>query len=323
MAFVVHTVLPGDPARMVAGPQARPADVARIRTLLGLERPPIVQYVLFWRRLVHFGPRAIDPTPDGPHANCAVILAAGPIAVHVDLGRSFQLRQPVTQIVAARLPRTFALAVTAVLVQLAIGLTMGLAAAVQRGSRLDRLLVGTSVLGVSVPTFVIALLLQYAFAYKLRWLPLDGYGTTFAQHAESLVLPALTLGIYGSAYYTRLVRDEMSVLLRKDWVRTARAKGLPPCRVVVVHALRNALVPIVTVIGLDFGALMGGAIVTETMFRWPGVGSLSVQATLNRDGPVLLACVVATSMIIVATNVVVDAVCAYLGPRGVTSPGTR
>jgi peptide/nickel transport system permease protein len=181
-------------------------------------------------------------------------------------------------------------------------------------------------LGISAPTFLIALLLQTTFARQLRWLPIDGFGQTVGEHARCLVLPALTLGIYGAAYYTRLVRDEMSVLLQGDWVRTARAKGAPPWRVVTRHALRNAMIPIVTSAGLDFGALMGGAIVTETVFRWPGLGELSVKAMFNRDGPVILACVVVTSIAIVATNLVVDLVYAGLDPRISEAPrrgGTR
>jgi peptide/nickel transport system permease protein len=315
IAFVVNNLLPGDPAQMVAGAQARPADVARIREQLGLGRPPLVQYARFWKRLVHIGPPSVDPNGDSAHANCIVVVPLWAIALHVDLGKSFQLRQPVAAVVAQRLPRTLALTVAGVLTQVLLGLSTGVIAAVRRGSRLDRVLVGVSLLGVSAPTFLIALLLQYLLAYKLRWLPLDGFGRTPTEHVRCLVLPALTLGVYGAAYYTRLVRDEMIVLLRQDWVRTARAKGAPRWRMITYHALRNALVPIVTAVGLDFGALMGGAVVTETVFRWPGLGDLSVKATLNRDGPVLLACVVVTSVAIVASNLVVDLVCARLDSR--------
>ncbi len=311
IAFAVNVLLPGDPARMVAGPQARPADVARIHEQLGLDRPPAIQYVRFWTRLVHVGPRATD----GEHASCAVVLPLGRSALHLDFGRSFQLRQPVVDVIAARMPRTLLLAMAGIAVQLLLGVTTGILAAVRRGTWIDRLAVGTSLLGISAPTFLIALLLQVTLARELRWLPLDGFGSSLGEHARSLVLPALTLGIYGAAYYTRLVRDEMSVLLDADWVRTARAKGLPAWRVLTRHALRNALVPVVTAIGLDFGALMGGAIVTETVFRWPGLGELSVKAMLDRDGPVILACVIVTSIAIVATNVVVDLVYALLDPR--------
>ncbi len=317
IAFAVNVLLPGDAARMVAGPQARPADVARIRQQLGLDRPPIVQYARFWARLVHLGPRPLDRE----HPSCAIVLPLGRSAVHLDFGKSFQMRQPVVDVVAARLPRTLVLALAGMFVQLLLGLTTGALAAARRGSWIDRWLVGTSLLGISAPTFLIALLLQVAFARELRWLPLDGYGDTWADHAACLVLPALTLGIYGAAYYTRLVREEMSVALQADWVRTARAKGLSPWRVVTRHALRNTLVPIVTAIGLDFGALMGGAIVTETVFRWPGLGELSVKAMLDRDAPVISASVIVTSIAIVASNVVVDLVYGRLDPRVTAAKG--
>jgi peptide/nickel transport system permease protein len=315
IAFVVNTFVPGDPARMVAGAQARPADVERIRLQLGLGDPPLVQYAHFWKRLVHVGPAVIDGKADPAHANCAAVFPLGPSAVHIDLGRSAQKRQPVVDLVATRWPRTFVLALAGMLVQLLLGLGTGVFAAARRGSWLDRFLVGTSLLGISAPTFLIALVLQFVFARGLGWLPLDGFGTTLGDHARCLVLPALTLGVYGAAYYTRLVRDEMVVLLQQDWVRTARAKGLSPARVVLRHGLRNALLPIVTAVGLDFGALMGGAVVTETVFRWPGLGELSVRALLDRDGPVILACVVVTSMAIIAANAVVDALYTRLDPR--------
>jgi peptide/nickel transport system permease protein len=311
IAFAVNVLLPGDAARLVAGPQARPADVARIREQLGLDRPPLAQYGRFWTRLVHLGP----PERSGEHASCAVVLPLGHASLHVDFGKSFQMRQPVVDAITQRLPRTFALAVAGMLLQLFLGAATGVFAAVHPGTWVDRALVGTSLLGVSAPTFLIALVLQLVLARELRWLPLDGYGETLAEHARCLVLPATTLGVYGAAYYTRLVRDEMITLLEADWVRTARAKGLPERRVVLRHALRNALVPIVTAIGLDFGALMGGAIVTETVFRWPGLGQLSVNAMLNRDSPVVSACVIVTAVAIVASNLAVDLLYGRLDPR--------
>jgi peptide/nickel transport system permease protein len=315
LAFVVSRIVPGDPARMVAGAQARPADVERIRQQLGLGDPAVVQYGRFLRRLVHLGPRNIDPKIDTEHATCAVLVPMGATSIHLDFGKSFQKRQPVVDLVATRLPRTLALAIAGMFLQLLLGLGTGVLAAVRRDSWLDRFLVGSSLLGISVPTFLIALVLQNVFARGLGWLPLDGFGTTLADHARCLILPALTLGVYGAAYYTRLVRDEMVVLLRQDWVRTARAKGLSPLRVVLRHGLRNALLPIVTAAGLDFGALLGGAVVTETVFRWPGLGDLSIKALLDRDGPVILACVIVSSAGIVGANVVVDAVYARLDPR--------
>jgi peptide/nickel transport system permease protein len=311
IAFVVNVLIPGDPARLVAGPQARPADVTRIRNELGLDRPPLVQYARFWGRLVHLGPRDLS----GDHASCAVLVPLGSAAVHLDFGKSFQMRQPVVEAVAERLPRTFSLALAGILLQLAFGTAIGVVVATRPGSWLDRGLVSASLLGVSAPTFLIALVLQLVLARELRWLPLDGYGATWGEHLRCMVLPATTLGIYGAAYYTRLVRDEMLTLLAADWVRTARAKGLSPARVVLRHAFRNALVPIVTAVGLDFGALMGGAIVTETVFRWPGLGQLSVNAMLNRDTPIVSACVIVTSVAIVGSNVAVDLAYGRLDPR--------
>jgi peptide/nickel transport system permease protein len=313
--FALQDLLPGDPARLVAGPQARPADVARIRVQLGLDRPPLARYAIFLHRLVHAGPPSIDRRSNPAHASCAVVFRIGDRALHVDLGKSLLMRQPVVDLVAERLPRTFALAVAGILIQLLLGIATGVGAALGQGTRWDRLLVSATLVGISLPTFVVALALQTLFARDLRVLPLDGFGRTFTEHARCIVLPALTLGLYGAAYYTRLVRDEMLGVLRRDWVRTARAKGAPPSRVVAAHALRNAALPVLTAVALDFGALLGGAVVTESVFRWPGLGELTVRATLDRDGPLLLGCVLAASIAVVATNLAVDLLYARLDPR--------
>jgi peptide/nickel transport system permease protein len=289
--------------------------------MLGLDRPVPVRYVVFWRHLVHLGPRSVDPSSES-HASCAVVVPLGDASVHVDLGKSFQLRQPVVDAVGARLPRTLALAIAALAVQLLLGVASGTLAASRPGSWLDRGLVSAGVLGVSAPTFLIALALQYMVAYRLRWLPLDGFGETPADHARCLVLPALTLGLYGGAYYTRLVRDEVAGLMRSGWARTARAKGLPGWRVLVVHALRNGLLPVATAVALDFGGLLGGAVVTETVFRWPGLGDLGVKAMRNRDGPVIVACVIVTSLAVVLANLLADLAYGRLDPR-VTGPRGR
>ena len=307
IAFLLHHALPSDPARMVAGPQARPADVARLRAQLGLDLPLGAQYARFLRRAVHVA-RAGDPPKD--HDGCATF---GP--VHVDLGRSYQQRRPVVTILAERLPRTLLLAVAALAVQLAAGAAAGIAAAARRGRALDRGLVAASLVLVSVPTFVTGLLLQYVFAHRLRLLPLDGYGQTAADHARSLVLPAIALGLFGAAYYTRLVRDEVRWALGEDYVRTARAKGASPLRVLVAHGARNALVPLATAVALDLGALASGAVVVESIFRWPGVGSLGVNALLDRDGPLLLGTVIVTSTAIVLANLAADLLYAALDPR--------
>jgi peptide/nickel transport system permease protein len=228
---------------------------------------------------------------------------------------SYQMQQPVVTLLATRLPRTFALALAGLALQLIFGVATGVLAASRRGTVFDRLLVSSSLLGVSAPTFLIALVLQIVLARELRWLPIDGFGKTFADQARSLVLPALTLGIYGAAYYTRIVRDEMTGLMTQDWVRTARAKGASPTRVLLRHVLRNALVPIVTSAGLDFGVLMGGAVVTETVFRWPGIGFLAVNAVLNRDGPIILGCVIVSAVAVTVSSLLVDVIHVRLDPR--------
>ncbi|HEY6463775.1 MAG TPA: ABC transporter permease, partial [Polyangiaceae bacterium] len=237
ITFAVNDLLPGDPARMMAGAQASPTDVARIRSQMGLDEPVAARYGRFWRKLVHLGPSTFDRKTTPAHATCAVVLSLGSAGVHLDFGKSFQRRQAVVDLVSDRLPRTAALALAGMLVQLLVGLGTGILAAARRGSWLDRALVGSSLLGISAPTFLIALCLQFVFARRLGWLPLDGFGSTLAEHARCLVLPALTLGVYGAAYYTRLVRDEMIVLLTQDWARTARAKGASRVRIVLAHGL--------------------------------------------------------------------------------------
>jgi peptide/nickel transport system permease protein len=286
LSFVVNHALPSDPARMVAGPQARPQDVAKIRKDLGLDRSLYVQYALFLKRLAH-----------------------------LDLGKSYQQRRPVATILAERLPRTLWLALAAGCVQIALGVTAGIIAASRKRTNVDRLAVSASLLGISAPTFVIGLFLQWLFAYRLRLLPLDGWGQTTSEHFASVVLPALTLGVFGAAYYTRMVRDDMIGQLSQDYVRTARAKGLSRTSVVLRHALRNALMPIVTILGLEVGTLVGGAIVTESIFRWPGIGSLSVSAMLDRDGPVIMGCVIVTSLAVVLSTIAVDFAYLALDPR--------
>jgi peptide/nickel transport system permease protein len=309
--FFVNNVLPSDPARMVAGAQARPQDVARIRTQLGLDRPILEQYGIYVSRLVHIGPIMSGASKGATeHATCATL---GPL--HFDLGKSYQQRRAVVTILAERLPRTLLLAFAAVLVQILIGVSSGMIAARKRGTLVDRTAVAISLLGISAPTFVLGLVLQFVLAHKLRVLPLDGYGFSIADHLVSVILPALTLGFFGAAFYTRIVRDELISLLQQDYVRTSRAKGLSETAILFRHALRNALVPLVTIIGLELGGLVGGAIVTETLFRWPGIGALSVTALLDRDGPVILGTVLVTSAAVVFSSMVVDALYVALDPR--------
>lgn len=310
LTFVLNRALPTDAARMVAGPQARPADVARIRAQLGLDRSVAEQYGLFLKRIVHRGPRVFDPRTTPEHANCAPALG-----LHLDLGRSYQQRRPVVKILAERLPYTLVLALASVLISVIIGVGTGVFAAVKRNTWMDSATVAAALVGISAPTFLLGVVLQWLLAYRLQLLPLNGAGEGLWSGLVHIVLPALTLGLFYGAYYTRLVRGEMIELLEADYVRTARAKGVSWPRVVVVHALRNALVPIVTVIGLDLGTLLGGAIITEQLFSWPGMGLLAVRAMHDRDGPVIVGTVLLGATAVVVANVVVDLLYAALDPR--------
>jgi peptide/nickel transport system permease protein len=306
VSFVVAQVLPGDPARMMLGPQASAEDVAHARAIYGLDRPLPVQYARYLSRLVHRGPAARD----GAHPACAI--AAG---VHLDLGYSFSSGAPVVDLLAKRIPASAELALAAVLVQLAAGIGLGALAVARRGTAADDAVAGVSLVGLSAPTFVVGFLLQYLLAYRWRILPLDGYGATPGEHLRSLVLPALTLGVFGGALYARLVRDELGRTLGEDYVRTARALGASPGRALLVHALRNALVPIATLATLELGTLMGGAVVTERIFRWPGVGQMAVGALLDRDAPVVFGTVLFTSSAVVVATLLVDVSAAILDPR--------
>jgi peptide/nickel transport system permease protein len=304
--FLIYNVLPEDPARVIAGPQARPQDVARIRTQLGLDRPIPVRYWKYLTGLVKFGAPPADEKPDAT-------LRLGPM--RVDLGVSYLKRRPVVELLKKALPPTLLVGLLAIAIQIAVGATAGVVAAQRRHTVFDWGSVALTLIGISAPTFLTGLLLQHFLGRELGLFPLDGYGTTSKQQLHSALLPSLTLGMFGAAYYTRLVRDEMITLLKQDYVRTARAKGLTERVVVIKHALRNALMPLVTVIGLSMGTLVGGAIVTEKIFRWPGIGALSVDAIVERDGPVIMGVVILFSTVVVASNFLVDLSYALLDPR--------
>ena len=306
VAFVVARALPGDPVRMLLGPQARPADVARARAIYALDEPIATQYRRFWSRLAH---RAND---EGEHQSCASIAFD---TIHVDLGFSYRYRKPVVDLIAKKAPVSAQLAVAALLLQALMGLSIGLAAGRSRGTLWDQLAIGTTVVATSAPIFGLGMALQYLLAHRLGWLPFDGYGESDAEHLVSGVLPALTLGLYGAALYARLVRDETARALSSDYVRAARARGVGEVRVLLVHALRNALVPIATLMVLELGALIGGAIVTEKLFRWPGMGSMVVDAMVHRDGPVILGTVLFGAAAIVVASLIVDLITVVVDPR--------
>lgn len=304
--FLIYNLLPEDPARVIAGPQARPADVARIRTQLGLDRPLTVRYWRYMTDLVSLRKRP----PTGKEDSA---LHIGPVAI--DLGVSYLKRKPVVALLEKALPPTLLVGILAIAIEVSIGALGGVLAAMKRHSVFDWGTVGMTLIGISAPTFLTGLILQYYMAQELRLFPLDGYGSTPMEKLHAAILPAVTLGLFGAAYYTRLVRDEMISLLKQDYIRTARAKGQREWIVVFKHALRNALVPLVTVVGLEMGTLVGGAIVTEKIFRWPGIGALSVDAIVERDGPVIMGVVILFCTVVVMANLLVDLSYALLDPR--------
>jgi peptide/nickel transport system permease protein len=281
ITFALLYLLPADPVRQIAGRSATPATVENIRRQLGLDQPFIVQY---WRYLVHL--------------------------LQGDLGRSYIQRSEVSELIVARLPATLLLMVGSIVCELLLGLTMGLIAAVRRGSATDQSLMVASFVGVSAPQFVVGLLLLYVFAVRLSWFPIGGYGTW--QH---LVLPSLTMGILGAGWYARMMRSSMVDVLRQDYVRTARAKGLARGAILFRHALPNAILPIVAMIGIDIGVLMGGIVVVESVFGWPGIGQLAWQAIQRVDIPIIMGVTMVSAFAIVLGNLLADIVAPFIDPR--------
>jgi ABC-type dipeptide/oligopeptide/nickel transport system permease component len=281
LVFAFVHLVPGDPVEIMLGESAAPADLASLRHELGLDRPLAAQYVSFLGR-----------------ALCG------------DLGRSLVFHEPVARVIAARYPATLELAAAALLLALGVALPLGVAAAVRPGSALDRLARLASLAGQCLPSFWLGPLLILAFSIQLGWLPVSGRGGV-----PHLILPAITLGLGMASVLIRLTRASMLAVLGEDYVRTARAKGAPEWRVMGVHALRNALLPVTTVAGLQAGALLAGAIITETVFAWPGLGRLVVQAIDARDYPLVQGCVLAIGLSYVAVNTVTDLLYGAIDPR--------
>ncbi len=281
ITFILLYVLPADPVRQIAGRSATAETVESIRRQLGLDQPFFVQYGTYlWK------------------------LLGG------DLGRSYLQKTEVTALLVSRLPATLLLMVAAIFCELAIGLALGMIAALYRGRPLDNVLMLSSFITVSAPQFVVALLLLYVFAVKLGWFPIGGYGT-FAH----LVLPALTLGILGSGWYSRIMRSSMLDVLRSDFIRTARAKGLSRARVILGHALPNAILPIIAMIGIDIGMFMSGIVVVESVFGWPGIGQLAWQAIQRVDIPIIMGVTLVSAFAIVIGNLLADLVAPLIDPR--------
>lgn len=281
ITFFLLYVLPADPVRQIAGRSATPQVVENIRHQLGLDRPFLVQF-----------------------GHYLIGLSQG------DLGHSYLQKTDVATLIGARLPASLLLMAGGIVCELIIGLSLGLIAALRRGSALDQGLMVGSFVAVSAPQFVVGLLLLYVFAVKLGWFPISGYGT-----AAHLVLPALTLGILGSGWYSRMMRSAMIDVLRADYIRTARAKGLGRARVVLRHALPNAILPIVAMIGIDIGVFMGGIVVVESVFGWPGIGQLAWQAIQRVDIPIIMGVTLVSATAIVLGNLLADLVTPFIDPR--------
>ncbi|MCJ2095186.1 MULTISPECIES: ABC transporter permease [unclassified Methylobacterium] len=280
---------PGDPAAIIAGDQATPDDVARIRASLGLDRPFLVRFGEWsWQIL------------------------------HGDLGTSIFTNLPVTTMIGQRVQPTVSLMLVTLILAIVVAVPLGVVAAWKAGSLIDRLVMGLAVLGFSVPVFVVGYVLAYVFALELGWLPVQGY-TPIEQGLwpwfANLILPAVTLGLVYIALIARVTRATMLDVLSQDYVRTARAKGLGQGPVLFIHALKNAAVPIVTVIGIGIALLIGGAVVTETVFAIPGLGRLTVDAILRRDYPVIQGVVLLFSFVYVLVNLAIDLFYTLLDPR--------
>ena len=281
LVFSLIHLIPGDPAQAMLGDAAAPQDVEELRRRLGLDRPLPDQYVSFLGGL-----------------------ARG------DLGTSLRTSEPVTAMIAARLPATFELAAAAMAVAVAAAMPLGIVAAVRRGTAVDHGAMTLALIGISIPNFWLGPLLAIIFAVELGWLPVSGRGTW-----AHLVLPAISLGAALAAILARMTRATLLEELREPYVLAARARGASRLRAVVRHAFRNSLIPIVTLVGLQFGAVLTGAVITETIFAWPGIGRLLIQSISFRDYPLVQGCILFISFTYVTMNLVTDLTYGWLDPR--------
>ena len=281
VTFGLTFMIPADPVAMLAGRNSTPEIREQIRHQLGLDRPLTEQYARYLGRL-----------------------AQG------DLGRSYARKSDVGPLIASRLPPTLLLMLGAIIAELLIGIPAGIYAASRRGRTGDKVAMTLSFLSVSTPQFVLGLTLLYLFAYLLSWFPLGGYGTF-----SHLVLPALTLGLAGGGWYSRMMRSSMIEVLRNDYIRTARAKGMPEWRVILRHGLRNAALPVVAMIGLDVGIFMSGVVVVENVFGWPGIGQLMWQAIQSLDIPIIMGVTIVAACFIVLGNLIADMISPLIDPR--------
>lgn len=281
LLFFMLRMLPGDPAQVLAGQMATPQEIENIRRQLGLDRPIYEQYVTYLSRLARF-----------------------------DLGRSARTQNPVTEEIWARLPNTLLLAVVAITLACLLGIPAGIISAVRPYSWIDYLVTTSALFGMSMPVFWLGLMLMVVFSIILKWLPAGGTGSW--QH---VILPSITLAAFVVAFIARMTRSTMLETLSQDYTTTARSKGLKERVVVIKHALKNAMIPIITVVGLQFGLLLGGAVLTETVFAWPGLGRLIVDSILARDYPVIQGAILIFGLLYILVNLVVDLIYALVDPR--------
>ncbi len=283
VSFISFAVLflSGDPTDTMVGEDWTVEEVQKLRKDMGLDRPWIVQYLGYVSR-----------------------------AVRGDFGESLRFRQPAFELIAERIPATLELALVALVLSVVLALPLGILSASKRGSAYDHGGMVFALFGQSMPVFWLGLMLILVFGVQLGWLPVSGRGGI-----ERLILPSITLATYSLARNTRVIRSSMLEVLGQDYIRTARAKGLTDIVVVYGHALKNSLIPVVTIIGLEFGHLLGGAVIVETIFAWPGIGRLMIQAVYTKDFPLVQASVTITALIFVSLNMAVDFVYSYLDPR--------
>lgn len=281
LVFLVLKMTPGDPARVVAGSEADEATVEQIREELGLNKPVLQQYVDYMLNLLHG-----------------------------NMGTSYTTNKPVAEEILARMPTTFILAFAGVFVAVLIGIPLGIISATKQYSILDYISTLLALGGVAMPNFWLGLMLILLFSLKLGWLP-SGGGDSWTAY----VLPAITLGVGATANFMRTTRSSMLEVIRQDYIRTARAKGAGEGRVVMHHALRNAMIPVITVIGLQIGTLLGGAVVNETVFSLPGLGTLMINAINQKNEPVVLGCLITFAIIFSLVNLLIDILYAFIDPR--------
>jgi ABC-type dipeptide/oligopeptide/nickel transport system permease component len=282
VSFIILHSIPGDPAEVIAGLDGSKEILEKIRADLGLDKPLPIQYLVFIKNIL----------------------------IHGDFGYSYRTQRPVSQEIKGRFINSMKLGVTAIVIAILIGLICGTLSAIKENSKLDRFFTISSLISLSTPTFWSGLLLIIFFSVYLKWLPAGGMSGL-----KSYILPAIALGLPASAVIIRMVRTSLLEVLHENYIRTAKAKGLSPLRVILRHALKNALIPTVTVVGLQFGWLLGGTVVVETVFSWPGMGQLIITGILGRDYPMVQGAITVLAFTFILINLFVDILYTYLDPR--------